>query len=48
MGQVMQKCVIAYVNSKGADQSAHPHSLMSTFVVRCLNSTVCILAISKV
>ena len=26
-------------NKKGTDQSAHLHSLISTFVVRCLDST---------
>ena len=37
-----------YANNKGADQPAHPRSLISTFVVRCLDSMICILAISKV
>ena len=37
-----------YENNKCADQPAHPCSLLSTFVVRCLDSTVCILAITKV
>ena len=37
-----------YVNNKGADQPAHPCSLISTFVVPCLNSTICTLAIAKV
>ena len=37
-----------YANNKGADQPAHPHSLFSTFVVRCLGSMICILDISKV
>ena len=27
-----------YANNKGADQPAHPHILISAFVVRCLNS----------
>ena len=31
-------CLIAYANNKGADQSVHLRSLISTFVVRCLNS----------
>ena len=42
------KMCLSYANNKGADQLAHPHSLISTFVVRCLDSMVCILAISKV
>ena len=28
-----------YANNKGADQPAHPRSLISAFVVRCLDST---------
>ena len=36
-----------YANNKGADQPAHPRSLISTFVVRCLDSMICILAISE-
>ena len=40
-------CLMSYANSKGADQSAHLHSLISTFVVRCLDSMICILAITK-
>ena len=34
--------------TKGADQPAHPRSLISTFVVRCLDSMICTLAISSV
>ena len=41
-------CLIPYANNKGADQAAHPRSLISTFVVRCLDRVICILAISKV
>ena len=41
-------CVMPYANNKGADQTAHPRSLISTFLVRCLDSMICILAISKV
>ena len=49
MGQVMKKmCLMPYANNKGADQPAHPRSLINTFVVRCLDSMMCILAISKV
>ena len=35
----------AYANNKGADQPVHPRSLISTFVVLCLDSMICILAI---
>ena len=41
-------CLMPYANNKGADQPAHPHNLISTTVVRCLDSMICILAISKV
>ena len=42
MGQVMQKtCLMPYVNNKGADLPAHLRSLITTVVVRCLNSTIC-------
>ena len=36
-----------YANNKGADQPAHPRSLISAFVVRCLGSIIPILAKSK-
>ena len=36
-----------YANNKGADQPAYPRSLISTFVVRCLDSTIPLLAIAK-
>ena len=39
---------VSYANNRGADQPAHPRSLIGTFVVHCLNSMICILAISKV
>ena len=29
---------LSCMNNKGADQHAHPHSLISAFVVRCLDS----------
>ena len=41
-------CLMSYANNEGADQPAHPRSLISTFVVRCLGSMICILAIAKV
>ena len=40
-------CLMAYANNKGADQPAHPRSLISRFVVRCLDSIISILAKSK-
>ena len=30
-------CLMSYANNKGADQSAHVRSLISAFVVRCLD-----------
>ena len=41
-------CFMANANNKGADQPAHPRSLISTVVARCLDNMICILAISKV
>ena len=41
-------CLMPYANNKGADQPAHPRSLISTFAVRCLDSMICILALSNV
>ena len=41
---------MSYANNKGADQPAHPCSLISTFVVRCLYGIIpqfAIAAISK-
>ena len=48
MGQVIRKCLMAYANKKGTDQPAHPRSLISAFLVRCLDSMICIPAIAKV
>ena len=44
----MKMCLMPYVNNKGAGQPAHLRSLISTFVVPCLDSMMCILAISEV
>ena len=37
-----------YANNKGADQPVHPRSLISAFVVGCLDSIISILAMSKI
>ena len=37
-----------YANNKGADQSAHPHSLISAFVVRCPVSIIPLLPIAEI
>ena len=37
-----------YANNKGADQPARPRSLISAFVVRCLDSIIPLLAIAEI
>ena len=37
-----------YANNKDADQPAHPRSLISTFVVRCLDSIMPLVSISEI
>ena len=44
----MTKPVLPYANNKGADQPAHPRSLISTFVVRCLDSKIPLLVIAEI
>ena len=39
---------MSYVNNKGADQPAHPRSLISAFFVRCLDSIIPLVSISKI
>ena len=41
-------CLMPYANNKGADQPAHPRSLISTFVVRCLDSKMPLVSISEI
>ena len=48
----MRKPVLPYLNKKGEDQpariqAAHPRTLISAFIVRCLDSIIPLLAISK-
>ena len=38
---------MTYVNNKSADQPAHPHNLISTFVVCCLDSVIRLVSISE-
>ena len=33
-------CLRRFANNKGADQPAHPRSLISAFVIHCLESTI--------
>ena len=37
-----------YANNKGEDQPAHSHSLVSTFVVRCLDSIRSLVSTSEI
>ena len=42
----MRNLFMLYTNKKGADQPAHPRSLISAFVIRCLDGIIPLLAIS--
>ena len=48
MSRAMRKCVMSYANNKGADQPAHPHSLISAFVVRCLDCIISLDSIAEI
>ena len=41
-------CLMSYVNNKGADQPAHPRSLISAFAVRCLDSLISLDSIAEI
>ena len=41
-------CLMPYANNKGTDQPAHLRSLISAFVVRCLDSTISLESIAKI
>ena len=41
-------CLMPYANNKDADQPAHLRSLISAFVVRCLDSTIPLVSIPKI
>ena len=41
-------CLMPYANNKGAGQPAHPRSLISTFVVRCLDSIMPLTSIPEI
>ena len=48
MGLVVTKpCLLQFTNNKGADQSAHPRSLISAFVYRLLECNISRLATRK-
>ena len=44
----MRKPVLPYANKKGADQPAQPRSLISAFIIRCLDSIIPLVSISKI
>ena len=46
--RAMRKCDMSYANKKGADQPGHPRSLISAFVVRCLDSIISLDSIAKI
>ena len=41
-------CLMSYTNNKGADQPAHPRSLISAFVVLCLGSIISLDSIAEI
>ena len=41
-------CLMSYANNKFADQPAHPRSLISAFVVRCLDSIISLDSIAEI
>ena len=40
--------LMSYANNKCADQPAHPRSLISAFIVRCLDSIISLDSIAKI
>ena len=41
-------CLMSYANNKGADQTKHPRSLISAFVVRCLDRIISVDSIAEI
>ena len=41
-------CFMSYAKNKGADRPAHPRSLISAFVVRCLDSMISLDSIAEI
>ena len=41
-------CLMLYANNKGADQPAHPRSLISAFVALCLDSVMSLVSVTKI
>ena len=44
----MGKPILPYANNKDADQPAHLRSLISAFVIRCLDSIIHLLVIAEI
>ena len=44
----VKTCLMLYANNKGADQPAHLPSLISAFVVRCLDSVMSVASVTKI
>ena len=43
----MRKRVMSYANNKGADQPAQPRSLISAFVIHCLDSIMSLVSVTE-
>ena len=41
-------CLMSYANNKGADKPAHPRSLISAFIVRCLDTIISLDSIAEI
>ena len=41
-------CLMSSANNKGADQPAHPRSLISAFIVRCLDNIISLDSITEI
>ena len=41
-------CLMPYANNKGADQPAHPRSLISAYIVHCLDSIISLDSIAEI
>ena len=39
---------MSYANNKGAGQPAHPHSLISAFIVRCVDIVMSLVSVTKI
>ena len=41
-------CLMSYAKNKGTDQPAHPRSLISAFIVHCLDSIISLDSIAEI